>query len=83
MGQNIKTCDFRKYDYGRLSNTKLYGNERPPHYNLTNIRAPVHIYYGYGDNFATVEVRVKFRKLFEHACCKKISKIVCILSIFT
>ncbi len=82
MGQNIKSCDFRKYDYGRLNNKKLYGNEQPPQYNLTNIRAPVHIYYGYGDNFATVEVRVNFCKLFKHACVVKFTKIGCIFADF-
>lgn len=54
--QNYRNCEFHKYDYGPEKNLELYGQQYPPLYNLQNIRAPLHIYYGEDDDLTTVDV---------------------------
>ncbi|CAL8080431.1 unnamed protein product [Orchesella dallaii] len=51
FGQNFRSCLFRKYDYGRRANLKMYGQVQPPSYSLHKIVAPTYIYYGDSDNF--------------------------------
>lgn len=51
LGQNFKSCMFRKYDYGSKDNVLKYGKTQPPSYNLNNLRVPTYIYYANSDNF--------------------------------
>ncbi|KAF2886921.1 hypothetical protein ILUMI_19251 [Ignelater luminosus] len=44
-----------KYDYGEQENLKKYGQPYPPEYNLTQITAPVALYYGANDIFCAQE----------------------------
>lgn len=45
----IRSGRFRQFDHGSISNLRLYGNIRPPNYNLRNIRAPVALHYSSND----------------------------------
>lgn len=45
----IMESEFRQYDYGPNTNLKVYGDEKPPIYNLTKITCPVSIHYSVGD----------------------------------
>ncbi|XP_073995470.1 lipase 3-like [Rhodnius prolixus] len=45
----IYTHGFRHYDYGAKDNLRRYRSEQPPHYPLTNITAPVALYWGAND----------------------------------
>lgn len=48
--------DFSLFDYdSKKKNRKVYGKDSPPSYNLTQITAPVHLYYSKGDVTATME----------------------------
>ncbi|XP_055611395.1 lipase 3-like [Uranotaenia lowii] len=53
FGQGVISGRFRQYDYGLDNNTEIYHNPDPPEYNLTNVRAPVLIYYGQDDHLST------------------------------
>ncbi|KAJ3656556.1 hypothetical protein Zmor_015626 [Zophobas morio] len=41
--------DFRRYDYGTERNLEKYGQEQPPHYNVSRVTTPVAIYYSSND----------------------------------
>lgn len=51
-GQEIKSGEFRRFDWGILTNYKKYGSKHPPNYNLKNIRAPVALHYSANDMLA-------------------------------
>lgn len=44
------------FDYGLSRNLRLYGQKKPPPYNLKNIAAPVALFYGKGDAIVAEEV---------------------------
>ncbi|XP_012265131.1 lipase 3 isoform X5 [Athalia rosae] len=48
-GQNMKSGYFRKFDYGKEENLKLYGSAVPPKYNLGKVKVPVTIFYSEND----------------------------------
>ncbi|XP_058794567.1 lipase 3-like isoform X2 [Phymastichus coffea] len=50
FSQNMQTGQFQMYDGGYINNFMVYGSQRPPLYNLSNIVAPVALFYGKGDN---------------------------------
>lgn len=62
-GQNFRSCEFLKYDYGIKMNLRKYGQTEPPAYNLTNVQTPLYIYYGDGDNLVPPEVSLQNEKL--------------------
>lgn len=47
--QLLKTNQFGMYDYGRNTNLRLYGDEKPPPYDLSQVTCPVALYYSSGD----------------------------------
>lgn len=50
-GQVFGDGIFRRYDYGDdQKNLEMYGSTQVPRYNLSEVTAPVRIYYGYNDN---------------------------------
>lgn len=49
---------FRRYEYGLVENKKKYGRMSPPSINLSNIRAPVALYYSKGDPIVTPAVSI-------------------------
>ena len=61
---------LRPYDYGEAKNLKKYGLKQPPIYNLTNIQAPVILWYGRGDDLVNFEVTDGLKK-YLLSCCKK------------
>ncbi|XP_054934115.1 lysosomal acid lipase/cholesteryl ester hydrolase-like [Dermacentor andersoni] len=50
--QVYRARNFVRFDYGILKNLVKYGQVKPPAYPLEQIRVPVAIYQGQGDNFA-------------------------------
>lgn len=44
--QIIKSKDFVRYDYGKKKNTAKYGQEKPPKYDLSQIKVPMTLYHG-------------------------------------
>ncbi|XP_013140106.1 PREDICTED: lipase 3-like [Papilio polytes] len=54
-GQSIAGKEFRRYDHGWMTNLRVYGNMRPPKYDLGNIKAPVFLHYTYNDPLSQVE----------------------------
>lgn len=63
-GQHIRKNFFRRYDYGRLSNWKIYRSFTPPTYDLFRITAPVFLHYVDVDVFADLrDVNRLFREL--------------------
>ncbi|XP_044739787.1 uncharacterized protein LOC123301120 [Chrysoperla carnea] len=55
FSQLIEKGGFKKYDFGMLKNRKIYGQNKPPAYNLSNINAPVYLMYGDKDTLSTPE----------------------------
>ncbi|KAG6455069.1 lipase 1 [Manduca sexta] len=63
-GQHIRKDFFRRYDYGALTNWRIYRSLTPPSYNLRRITAPVFLHYVDDDVFAHVrDVTRLFREL--------------------
>ncbi|KAL5276110.1 LIPA.2 family protein [Megaselia abdita] len=52
--QEYESGYFRRYDYGKSKNKKLYGQKEPTNYNVENIDAKTYFYYGDNDYFAAV-----------------------------
>lgn len=48
--------DFRSYDYGNLDNDERFERTTSMKYNLKRITAPLALFYGNGDPFATKTV---------------------------
>lgn len=60
--QMIRNGDFSQFDYeDKKMNLRMYGRDTPPPYNLTQITAPIHIYYSKDDDTSTIE---NTKKLF-------------------
>ncbi|XP_055587241.1 lipase 3-like [Uranotaenia lowii] len=53
--QGVRTAQFRRYDFGKIKNTFIYGMPEPPEYNLTEVRTPVVFHYGLNDYLADPE----------------------------
>lgn len=60
-GQEVMSGKFRQYDHGMLQNVGKYGTRTPPEYELSNVSAPVSLYYGNNDWLAAVEDVEKLR----------------------
>ncbi|XP_041985087.1 lipase 3-like [Aricia agestis] len=52
FGQAKAAGQLRKYDYGSEVNMKVYGQQEPPKYNMTDVQVPVAIYYSEEDLLA-------------------------------
>jgi hypothetical protein len=52
FNQFIRQPDFKNYDYGAKKNIKIYGQKDAPHYDLSLITTPVHLYVGKYDRLA-------------------------------
>ncbi|XP_063925654.1 lipase member J-like [Zophobas morio] len=48
-GQFYETQRFQKFDYGVAKNIEIYGQDKPPLYNLRNVKVPTFICYGKKD----------------------------------
>lgn len=53
--QVMNSGHFRKFDHGPTENLKRYNQPHPPHYNLSNIKAPIAFYYAKSDSVTVVE----------------------------
>ncbi|XP_053698633.1 lipase 1-like [Sabethes cyaneus] len=53
FAQGIRSRLFRRYDHGKIKNLFVYGTPTPPVYNLTQITAPVLVYYALNDFLAS------------------------------
>ncbi|XP_023247872.1 gastric triacylglycerol lipase-like [Copidosoma floridanum] len=51
--QNIDTREFQAYNYGTRINQNLYFSSNPPVYDLSQVTAPVALFFGHKDFFAT------------------------------
>jgi len=49
--QMVLSGNFSKYDYGTAGNMQHYGQKYPPHYNVSNIDVPVHMFFSLHDAF--------------------------------
>lgn len=55
-GQIGKNRRFQQYDYGNVTNKKLYGSMKPPEIKVQNIRkVPIVLYTGTSDIISTLE----------------------------
>lgn len=52
-GQEVNSHRFRQFDYGFVGNLQRYHQMSPPDYDISNIRAPVAIYYAEADSLST------------------------------
>ncbi|XP_031830114.1 lipase 3 [Nomia melanderi] len=59
--QLINSGGFVQYDHGLLGNLRVYGQARPPKYNVANIKIPVYIFYSSKDQLVNEQ---DIRKLY-------------------
>ncbi|XP_065074235.1 lipase 1-like [Ochlerotatus camptorhynchus] len=50
--QGMRSRQFQRYDHGKIKNLAVYGTARPPVYNVSEISAPIVLYYGANDFLA-------------------------------
>ncbi|GAV62311.1 Abhydro_lipase domain-containing protein, partial [Cephalotus follicularis] len=55
--QMIRKGTFSQYDYGMLKNLKLYGQPKPPAFDLNSIPKLLPLWMGYGGNDALADVK--------------------------
>ncbi|XP_068898904.1 lipase 1-like [Tenebrio molitor] len=48
--QIVRSKRFQKYDYGLTKNNRVYGQRKPPTYDLSKIDIPVRLFYGKSDS---------------------------------
>ncbi|KAJ3622050.1 hypothetical protein MTP99_002583 [Tenebrio molitor] len=53
FGQFSTSGKFRKFDYGRRKNAKVYGQNEPPEYDLGKIKVPAYLLYGKNDIYTS------------------------------
>ncbi|KAG0426392.1 hypothetical protein HPB47_026522 [Ixodes persulcatus] len=64
LDQMVKSKKPQKFDYGVEMNRVLYGQRRPPLYNLSNVKTDVGVFWSEGDEFvAPQDVRDLVRDL--------------------
>nr|UZS00785.1 gastric triacylglycerol lipase [Neocaridina denticulata sinensis] len=51
--QEIQSGAFRKYDYGKQKNMRVYGQPEPPSYNLDRVKPPVALFWSKNDWLAS------------------------------
>jgi lysosomal acid lipase/cholesteryl ester hydrolase len=56
FGQFSTSGKFRKFDYGRRKNAKVYGQNEPPEYDLGKIKVPAYLLYGKNDIYTSEKV---------------------------
>ncbi|OXU22296.1 hypothetical protein TSAR_007234 [Trichomalopsis sarcophagae] len=61
--QVVQSGHFKMFDYGIVKNFKIYKQKNPPLYNLSNIIAPIAIFYGNGDTLIPAENAVQLSKM--------------------
>jgi len=62
--QTAAAKTFRKFDMGPKKNKEVYGQETPPEYDYSNIKAPVYLYSGPNDHLAPpVDMQLIAKKL--------------------
>lgn len=47
--QEVRSNKFAQYNHGTLGNMAKYGTKDPPQYPLSNVSAPLYLYYGKND----------------------------------
>lgn len=55
FGQEVRSGHFREFDFGYIENLRRYKHFSPPDYNLSNIRAPIALYFAYDDWLADLK----------------------------
>ncbi|XP_075750748.1 lipase lipl-1-like [Rhipicephalus microplus] len=53
FGQLVRSKRPQKYDYGASKNQQLYGQRKPPEYNLSRVTTDVGVFWSKGDQFVT------------------------------
>lgn len=66
FGQEVRSGHFRQFDYGYIENLRRYRHFSPPDYNISNIRAPIALYYAQDDWLADRKDVDKMSKLLSH-----------------
>lgn len=66
--QMIRKGTFKMYDYGLWKNLKLYGQTKPPEFDLSKIPRSLPIWMGYGGNDALADVTDLNHTLNELQC---------------
>ena len=46
---------FASFDYGSSQNIKIYGNDRPPIYDIGNVEVPTKLYVAENDEFSPLQ----------------------------
>ncbi|XP_073959585.1 lipase 3-like [Choristoneura fumiferana] len=54
-GQNMRSKQFSRFHHSYLKNILIYGTIEAPLYDLSNIRAPVHLHYAAADIFTHID----------------------------
>ncbi|KAL7287740.1 hypothetical protein TKK_0018123 [Trichogramma kaykai] len=63
-GQEIKSGNFQRYDYGKNKNLQIYNSTVPPQYDLSKVQVPVGIFWSENDWLASpIDVQRLYKSL--------------------
>lgn len=68
--QEYRSGYFRQFDHFYYRNKKYYGSYSPPNYDLKQLKAPLHFYYGTNDRLSAVTDVMKLAGLVPKSTLK-------------
>nr|XP_024215224.1 lipase 1-like [Halyomorpha halys] len=71
ISQTMRSGEFQFFDYGKTSNLAIYGNEKPPYYNLSLFTAPTALFWSYNDPYTRPETMKKLASRLPHLLISK------------
>ncbi|EAT35487.1 AAEL012340-PA [Aedes aegypti] len=66
FAQGMRSHLFRRYDFGKIKNLAVYGTPQPAEYNVTDISAPIMMYYGLNDYLAEPKDVLRLSGMFRN-----------------
>ncbi|XP_047985183.1 lipase 3-like [Leguminivora glycinivorella] len=73
-GQNIRDKVFRRWDFGILSNNRVYGSRNPPAYDLSRINVPITMHYTVSDELLNEQDVLAMARDLPKAEARKIAR---------
>lgn len=73
-GQNVRTGNFQRWDFGLLGNREVYGTLRPPRFDLSQIDIDITIHYAVADTLIGVDDVLEMARDMPNAVARKVAR---------